>query len=205
MFRGTKRVPRGGAAITTLLVTALVAIGCGATASAAGGGGFPVPKCGWAPASLVQKTFGVNVRAIKGSWRTQIAPVLTCAYVERRPKLQFGFVPLVTVQYRELQHFRTTGLTYVRGLGSCVARSSCPQPHKSAWILVAHSKLTPAYPIAYPIYQIPYVSGVGLYVEDGLNALVIVVSNPDGPLPVKNEVGQVEQLARKLLPLFHWT
>jgi hypothetical protein len=172
-----------------------VSIGSGASAKARS---FPVPRCSWVSSSKIQSTFGVNVRAGKGVWVTRIAPVLTCPYFERSPKLQLGNLPIALVQYRELQRFTTKGFTPVKGLGSCVERSSCPQPHRPAWIKVIKSRTDPA------PYGIPYVAGVELRVEDGLNAIVIVVANPDGPLPVRDEIAQAKKLARALLSRFHW-
>ena len=54
-------------------------------------------------------------------------------------------------------------------------------------------------------YQMRYVSGVVLRVEDGLNSIEIIVDNPDGPLTVAGEVARVERLARRILPKFRWT
>lgn len=101
---------------------------------------FPVPTCRWAPTALIDKTLGIQVRALKPSWRTQIAPVLGCAYVERQPNLQFGNVPIVRIEFRELQRFRVpAGWTEVKGLGRCVVRSSCPRGGGSAYEQIIQS------------------------------------------------------------------
>ena len=192
---------RGGPRIVAALAVAAV-IACAGTTAATASGGFPVPTCGWVSTGQIKTFFGVRVRALNGVWRTSFAPVLTCRYLERRPKLQFGNVPIVAVQYRELQRFNPGPQAKpVKRLGSCVEHSSCPKPHQPAWIITQQGTTGPK-PNA--PYGLPYVSGVTLGVEDGLNALVIQVANPDGPLPVKNEVAQVEALARKLLPKFRW-
>lgn len=160
---------------------------------------FPVPSCRWVPTSLIKSELGLSVRALAPQWTTDVAPVLTCSFVERSPQLQFGDVPIVTVQFRELQRFRVTaGSVFVPRLGSCVVHSSCPVAHKSAFQLVGHATG------GTPPYLSQFVSGIDLRAEDGLNFLRIVVDNPDGPLPVANEVAAAHKLARVLLPKFRW-
>lgn len=174
----------------------VVALGCAAPAGAARRH-FPVPSCGWAKKAGIGKTFGLDIRALKGQWTTQIAPVLTCGFVEVHPNFQAPGAPIITIQFRELQRFQTKGFTYVRGLGSCVEHSSCPRPHKAAWQVVDQVNSSPN-------YSFPFVAGVQLRVEDGLNAMVVQVTNPDGPLGISDEVGAAKALARRLLPRFYW-
>ena len=165
----------------------------------AAGHKFPVPTCKWTPTSLIGRTVGVSVRGLKGKWNTDVAPVLTCGFLESQPELQFGNVDLVTVQFRELQRFKPPkNWTFVKGLGSCVEHSSCPVPGKPAWLFVNRELAQP------PPYGHPFIDVLVLRVEDGLNSLTIAVDNPNGPLPVRNEVANIEGLARKLLPLFYW-
>lgn len=153
---------------------------------------FPIPHCKWASGSLVSRTFGVQVNEKRGSWKTQIAPVLSCRYVETQTRLTATGKPIIRIEFREMQRFRPLpGSTYVRHLGSCRRHSSCPRGHKAAWILVEH-------------YGNSYVSGVLLMVEDGLNQIDIEVSNPYGPLPVASETKAVERLARHLIRRFRW-
>ncbi len=186
-------------AFALVAVAALILIGATGRPAAAAQSS-PVPRCGWTPASSIDSTFGDRVRALPGVWATVIAPVLVCEYIERRPKLQFGDEPFVVVRYGEAQHFKVQrGFKAVRGIGRCVARSSCPEPGKPAWVYVAYSSAG-----GFGAYAIRYVSGVVLRVEDGLNSIEIIVDNPDGPLTVADEVGRVEQLARRILPKFRW-
>lgn len=160
---------------------------------------FPVPSCGWAPSSLVSKTIDDPVRAEKPAWMTVFAPILVCRYVERRPQLQFGNDPIVTVRYAENQRFMPpAGSTFVRGLGKCVSNGTCPSPHEPAWIYIRQDLTQPG------PQGLPFVSGVDLRVQDGLNAIEITVENPDGPLAVASEAKQAERLARMLLPEFSW-
>lgn len=152
---------------------------------------FPIPHCKWASRSLVSQTFGVQVNEKRGRWKTQIAPVLSCRYVETQTRLTAAGRPIVSIEFREMQRFHPLpGSTYVPHLGSCVRRSSCPRGHKAAWILVERSGTT--------------VSGVLLMVEDGLNQIDIAVENPYGPLPVASETRAVKRLARHLIRRFRW-
>jgi hypothetical protein len=191
-------------------LVAVLGFTLGLTATATGAAGrFPVPRCGWVPPSLIDRTFHVNVRARAPVWTTQIAPVLTCALVERKARYAPRNINLVTIQFRELQRFKPPrGWTFVRGLGRCVEHSSCPAPHRAAYVdLIRGVRSTKPYSISpYPVgpYAVEYTAGVGLRVEDGLNSLTIFVTNLVGPLPLKNEVATVEKLARKLLPRFYW-
>jgi len=190
----------GTGSLSTRVATAIATLGLGLALAAPAGAArrhFPVPSCGWAKKAGVGKTLGLDLRALKGHWSTDIAPVLTCQLVEVHPSLQAPGAPIVTIQFRELQRFGTKGLTYVPRLGSCVEHSSCPQPHKAAWQVVAQSPSSQN-------FAFPFVAGVQLRVEDGLNAVVIQVDNPEGPLAVSDEVGAVQRLARHLLPRFYW-
>ncbi len=154
---------------------------------------FPVPRCRWVSASMIDHSFGLQVNAEKGSWQTLIAPVLSCGFVEQQPQLQEAGEPIVLVQFREMQRFRPGSAdVFVPHLGSCVKRMSCPRPHEPAWLYVEPDGAT------------PYSSATVLAVQDGLNAIVIEVVNPFGPLPVSNETAAVEHLARELLPRFRW-
>jgi hypothetical protein len=160
---------------------------------------FPVPSCGWAPSSLVSKTIDDPVRAEKPAWMTVFAPILVCQYVERRPQLQLGNDPIVIVRYAENQRFMPpVGSTFVRGLGRCRNNVTCPSPHEPAWLYIRQDLTQPG------PQGLPFVSGVDLRVQDGLNAIEIMVDNPDGPLAVASEAKQAERLARKLLPKFSW-
>ena len=182
-------------------LAALVLTGALAPAASAGGDGFPVPSCGWASARLVSSTIGDPVRAMKPAWRTQIAPVLTCGYVERSPRLQLGNVLLVVVQFREQQFLRPPkGAVSVSSLGSCVTRVSCPAPRRPAWLFALRSFGLPSA----SAYAVRFVKLEALEVEDGFNQITIVVDDPQGPLPVKDETRALERLAKKLLPRFYW-
>lgn len=189
------------AAAVTLL--GLVLVMGGRPASAAAAGRFPVPTCRWVSAGAVGHAFGVQVRAQRPVWSTVIAPVLTCGFAERHANLQPAGQELVTVEFRELQHFGVPrGWTAVRHLGGCVKHVSCPKPGRPAWLRVVKTKPAPVpYAIDYPI---PYISELDLNVEDGLNAITIRVRNANAALPVKNEVAAAERLARRLVPRFRW-
>lgn len=192
---------RRAAACALVAVAVLLISGAVTGRSALAARSSPVPSCGWTPASLIDSTFGDRVRALPAAWETVIAPVLVCEYVERRPKLQFGNAPFVVVRYGEAQHFKVQrGFRVVKGLGSCFARSSCPKSGEPAWVYYTYSSTGRS-----GAYQLRYVSGVVLRVEDGLNSLEIIVDNPDGPLTVAGEVARVERLARRILPKFRWT
>ena len=201
------RVPGGSALIAVVAATVALALTIDPAATAAGHR-FPVPKCSWVPASLVSRTFGVPVRAGRPVWRTNVAPELICPFSEKNHRLQVAGEPIALVAFHELVRFKTKGFRFVRHLGSCVVHSSCPEPHKPAWIRTVTGQVG-SYPYGFHAspqrpYGFSYIAGVELRVEDGLNYLQILVVNPFGALPVKGEVGQVEKLARKLLPLFRW-
>jgi hypothetical protein len=183
------------ALLVLVLIFALGAIGAArATASS-----FPIPSCQWTPSATIGKTFEDPVRAAKPVWVTVFAPILSCGYIERQPKLQFGTDPIVIVSYAEDQRFSPLhGSTFVRGLGSCLSGDACPRPHEPAWLYVKQD------PAATGPYGLQFVSGVDLRVQDAVNAIEITVDNPDGPLGVVSEVGQAERLARELLPKFRW-
>lgn len=177
-----------GATALTLLVAS--------AASAQRGHGTPIPRCSWVPSSLVQQTFNLSVQANKPAWATQIAPVLTCSFSEIRPALQTAGQPIVSVQFRELQRFKVNGFRFVRHLGSCVEGSSCPKPHKPAWVYIHKAGGSG--------FVGPYVDLLQLRVEDGLNAIVVTIQSPFGSLPVTNELTAAKQLARALLPHFRY-
>lgn len=158
----------------------------------------PVPSCGWARASLIARTLGINVGAAKSHWRVNIAPVLTCSYYEVTPSLAPIGEPILTIAYAEVQRFKVPStFTFVPHLGSCVERSSCPRPHKAGWLYTQSTNTNSA-------FSNPYTSIMQLRVEDGLNALAMQVFTPNGPLPVPSERAAVLKLARKLLPRFYW-
>ena len=98
-------MPRIGFRSIVLLVLLSGAL---APVAVAGGGGIPVPSCGWAPAGLVSHSIGDSVKPLKPVWTTQIAPVLSCGYTERNPHLQLGNAAVVVVQFRELQWIRAS-------------------------------------------------------------------------------------------------
>jgi hypothetical protein len=181
-----------------ILALALVASLAAAAAVSATASPFPVPSCGWASSSLVGRTFGDPVRAETPAWSTFAAPVLTCRYLERRPKLQIGNDAIVVVQYAELQRYRSLpGASFVKRLGRCLSSSTCPKRNRPAWLLVQRSASEPGLDGTQS-----YVTGVDLRVQDGLNAIEILVDDPNGPLTVGDGVAQVEKLARTLLPKF---
>lgn len=163
---------------------------------------FPVPSCGWVAAAQISRTVGEPVRALKPVWTTDIAPVLTCQYRERVPKLQLRGGDLVEVEFREQQLIKPpTGAVSVPGLGSCVAGHTCPKAGHPAWLFeLAGRGIVGASP-----YAVKFTQLAALEVEDGFNQLTIVVQNPQGPLPVTSEVRALEQLARQLLPRFYWS
>jgi hypothetical protein len=186
--------------LTPVFAGVLVATGLALSAAAATARtSSPVPTCKWAPKSLIDKDLKVSVKAPKASFTVQYAPVLTCSYVETKSDFQAKGKPIVSIGFRESQHFiPPSAFTPVKGLGSCLARS-CPKPHKPAWIDVTHATTGTA------PYAMTYVSGVTLFVEDGLNCVTITVQNPNDALPVKDETAQVEKLARSLLPRFKYS
>ncbi|MGO9751204.1 MAG: hypothetical protein ACLP8S_29620 [Solirubrobacteraceae bacterium] len=197
-------ISRGGAvraAVCSALPALAVILALGAIgAVTASARAFPIPSCGWAPSAVIGKTFKDPVRAAKPVWITDFAPILSCRYIERRRKLQLGSNPIVTVRYAEDQRFSPlAGSTFVRGLGSCIRDPTCPRPHKPAWLYVRWDVTAPG------AGRLRFVSGVDLRVQDGLNAIEIIVDNSGGPLAVVSEAGQVERLARELLPKFSWT
>jgi hypothetical protein len=172
-----------------------------APAATAGGQRFPVPSCGWAPAGLISRTLGDAVRGLKPSWGTQIAPVLSCGYVERRPKLQVAGASLVLIEFREQQRVRPpSGAVSVPGLGSCVPNRTCPKAGKAAWLY----ELTTFGAKGNSRYAVRFTKLAALEVEDGFNELTIAVVNPNGPLPVANESHTLERLALTLAPRFYY-
>jgi hypothetical protein len=180
---------------TALLVT------CGAIAvpaPAQASSGSPhslVPKCAWVGSTLVTKTIREPVRALAPSWATSTAPVLTCAYVERVPLLQFANAPIVSIRFAESQGLpRPPRSQAVRGLGHCAGHAPCPGK-SAAWLSVN-------YVTKQAIYRFRYISSVDLRVRDGLNSIEIAAVTPNGPMPVSNEVSRVEALARSLLSRF---
>jgi hypothetical protein len=177
------------------------AAGALAPAATAGGRRFPVPSCGWVPAAQISETVGEPVRALKPVWTTDIAPVLSCQYRERVPKLQLKGDVLFDVQFREQQLLQPpTGAVSVGGLGSCIAGRTCPKAGHPAWLFeLAGRGIVGASP-----YAVKFTQLTALEVEDGFNQLTLVVQNPQGPLPVTDEVRALEQLARRLLPRFYW-
>jgi hypothetical protein len=163
------------------------------------GSGFPVPSCAWAPARAVGKALGIRVRALPPVWSTHIAPILRCRFVETKPNLQANGQPIVSIEFRELQRFHVNSTdTFVRGLGTCVARSSCPRPGRPAWLRVSQGISAP------DPTSVPFDWGLLLGVEDGLNAIVVQIQNPNGPLPISGEPTAAEKLVRSLLPRFFW-
>jgi hypothetical protein len=182
---------RFGAALMAVLAGVCLSLG-----AASAGAKSVSPTCKWAPPSLILGDLHVPVKTPKASYALQIAPVLTCAYTEKKALFQAKGKTIVTIGFRELQHFiPPSGFTYVKGLGSCLPRS-CPKPGKPAWIDVAYR------PLSSSPYALKYVAGVTLYIEDGLNCLTVSVQNPNAELPIRHEVAQVELLARTLLPKF---
>jgi hypothetical protein len=160
--------------------------------ASAGASSVPVPTCAWASASAVSKTLGERVRALPGSWTTVTAPVLTCSYVERQPLLQSHNAPILQIRFDETQRLTKRAKSKkVRKLGHCQG-STCGA---AAYLSVSYTR-KPA------IYSFRYVSGIDLRVQDGLNAIEIVLSTPDGPLPVANGAARLEDLMRRLLPRF---
>lgn len=187
-----------GARFFALLAVVAIGVPLSAIVPAPAGAGaksFSVPKCSWATPKQVSKTLGESVRAKPGVWTTVTAPVLTCAYVERQPLLQAGSVPIFQIRFAETQRLKAHSKSKrVRKLGHCQG-SSCPAPGAAAWLSVTYTR-KPA------IYSFRYISGVDLRVQDGLNAIEIILATPDGPLPVSNAVSRIEDLMRRLLPKF---
>jgi hypothetical protein len=190
----------GSSRISVRAAGVLVALGLTlalAAPAAAHARRFPVPRCGWVTASMIDHSFGLQVNATKGAWKTLIAPVLSCSFVEQHARLQAAGDPIVLVQFREIQRFRPGEAdVFVPHLGSCVKHFSCPRSHKPAWLYVHQA--------ADGMLPTPFSDATVLAVQDGLDSIVIEVANPFGPVPVANESAAVEQLARKLLPRFRW-
>ncbi len=183
------------------VVLLLGAMGALAPAASAGGQRFPVPSCGWAPAAAIGRTVGEPVRALAPSWGTEIAPVLSCQYVEQEPKLQLPSTPLVVIEFREQQLVRPpAGAVNVPGLGSCVANRTCPQGGKAAWLYELTSDATTGNSGT----SGRFTKLAALEVEDGFNEITILVENPEGPLPIAREARSLERLARQLIPRFYY-
>jgi len=191
--------PPGFRSICAVLLAGLA--GVLAPVAAAGGRRFPVPSCGWAPARVISHTVGEPLRELKPSWGTQIAPVLSCQYVERERKLQLGGAPLVVIEFREQQFVRPpAGAVSVPGLGSCVAGRTCPKSGKPAWLF----QVTSSGIEANSRYAVRFTKLAALEFEDGFNEITILVVNPNGPIPVANEARALEGLARQLAPHFYY-
>lgn len=195
------RISRRPQALAALAAVALAVGLMPAAASAGAATSFPVPTCGWASARLVSGYLHVSLRSPKSSWATKIAPVLSCAYTERRASRQKAGHALVTISFRELQYFKRipTSWVAVRGVGSCLSRISCTTPGHPAYAFVRHGQTGKS-----PYYVMPFVSGVALEAEDGLNCVTITIDNPRGPLPVRDELAQAKALVKRLLPRFYW-
>lgn len=185
--------------LTVLIAGGGVASAATSHASTTHHRGFPIPSCRWAGPAAVSGALGVRVRALAPAWSTQRAPILRCRFVETKVHLQVRGRPIVSIEFRELQRFHLdASYRFVRGLGRCVARSSCPKPRRPAWLHVSQS-ISAGTP-----YAMRFGSGLTLGVEDGLNSIVIQIQNPRGPLPIASEVGAAERLARSLLHRFFW-
>ncbi len=196
--RARRAAARRALRVSAIVLAMLSALGAvGATSAAARSA--PIPSCGWAPASMVGEVFGDPVRMMTPEWTTVYAPLLTCGYAERQPKLQLGDAPIVAVRFAENQRFAPDpGSTFVRRLGKCVNAKACPRPNKAAWMYVQMDRSGSF------TSDSQFVSEVDLRVQDGLNAIEIFVSNPYGPLAVASESAQAQRLARLLLPKFYW-
>jgi hypothetical protein len=181
-----------------LALLAVAAVGIpllAALPAPAGAKSFSVPKCSWATSKEVSKTLGESVRSLAGVWTTVTAPVLTCAYVERQPLLQASKAPILQIRFAETQRVKPRSRSKrVKKLGHCQG-SSCPVNGAAALLSVTYTR-KPA------IYAFRYISGIDLRVQDGLNAIEIVLATPDGPLPVRDAVARIENLMRRLLPKF---
>jgi hypothetical protein len=187
------RPVRGVASLAA--VVALIGALSAVVSAPAGAKSSKVPTCAWAPAKDVSKTIGEPVRARAGVWSTVTAPVLTCAYVERQPLLQAANVPILQIRFAETQTVsKGSKSKKVKKLGHC-ATQPCPVKGAAAWLSVTYTR-KPA------IYSFRYVSGVDLRVQDGLNAIEIVLATPDGPMPAGDPVTRIEALMRLLLPKF---
>ena len=199
MYPGGRVGSRAGARRVrhALCLLALPAFGL-ISAAPASAHRFPVPRCGWARPSLIDKTFGLQVNASKPYWTTQIAPVLHCNYLEQQPSLQEVGEPIVSLEFREIQRFKVQpGMTPVKALGSCRVHISCPKgTRQAAWIYMVDSAGSSS--------STAFTSGLLLEVEDGLNQITIEVENPFGPLPVSNEEDAAIHLAKKLVPRFRY-
>lgn len=166
---------------------------CAAPASAQR---FPIPSCGWVSKARVQNAFGVRVRARKPYWKTSVAPVLHCNFMESQPNLQVPGKPIVRVELRELARLRpAAGFVPVAHLGDCRRGVSCTGGH-SAWLYTQQGQDQ--------LSLTPFTAGVSLGVMAGLNSIVIQIENPFGPLPVSSEVTAAEHLARQLVRHFRW-
>ncbi len=199
MQAGRNLVPSGRGAWSALLVSALAAAAMSLVfVGPASARHFPSPRCGWVKPSLIDRTFGLHVKAKKPHWTVKIAPILHCNYVERQSNLQVAGKPIVRIEFREVQRVKLApGFLPVKGLGSCRVRVSCPAGHRqAAWIYTGYSATSAS--------LTPFTSGVALSVEDGLNMLSIEVLNPFGPLPVQSERAAAIHLAKKLLPRFRY-
>lgn len=200
---------RKNAAIATgAVIAALVAC------ANAGARPFPTPACGWVTATSVGRAIGEPVKSFGSRWSDVHAPILTCAYEELVPNLQLGYVPIVQIQYAENQFYKlAAGSVPVPGLGSCVRRSSCPRSGEAAWTLSTTRTLsvvgspttngTPTNPASPQIER--FVGAQALFAQDGLNAVAIAVSTPNGPLQVRNETAALVHLIRGVLARFYWS
>jgi hypothetical protein len=175
------------------LAAVSASLACAAPASAHR---FPIPSCGWVSKARVQNAFGVRVRARQPYWKTSIAPVLHCNFMERQSNLQVPGKPIIRVQFRELARLKpSAGFVPVAHLGVCRRRVSCTGGY-AAWLFTQQGRdqLSPT----------PFTAGVSLGVMAGLNSIVIQIENPFGPLPVSSEVAAAERVAKKLVRRFRW-
>jgi hypothetical protein len=149
----------------------------------------------------VAGAIGEPVNALPPQWGTEIAPVLSCRYVESTPRLQMSGSPIVTIEFREQQLFHPPkGAVSVPHLGRCLTGVSCPLRGQPAWLYEVTSAGTATTSGAASTYA----AVEALEVEDGVNQLTILVQNPQGPLSVADETTALEQLARPLLKRFYW-
>jgi hypothetical protein len=100
---------------------------------------------------------------------------------------------VLSIQYREAQRFSTHGFRAVGGLGSCTLIRTCPAPGRPAWERVLRS--------TGPRGR-TYISSTQLRVEDGINAIVLTLINPDPPRPAPSEPELARRLVQLLLPRF---
>ena len=159
----------------------------------------PTPSCSWTSTSYMQRQFGfTHLRAGKPG---QVSSgELDCGWSEPRVKYTSRGEVAIIVQYETFADYTIPpGSKPVKNLGSCQGPcQSMGGQTAPSWLTINKGTGSAN------IHGRPYITGVGLDVQDGSNFIAILVRDDSRPLPDQRGLAaHIEQVARKLVPLFH--